>query len=108
MPTLMDARAMEWEARVMERGREQGIAQGREQGVTQGREQGIAQGRAEGRRELLRRQAERRFGPETAERLAGYIAEAGGVEELLQVGDWILDCGSGRELLDRFRRPRDT
>ena len=37
-----------------------------------------------------------------------YLAEAGGVEELPQVGDWILDCGSGRELLDRFRRPRDT
>ena len=108
MPMLMDARAMEWEARVMERGREQGIAQGREQGVTQGREQGITQGRAEGRRELLCRQAERRFGPETAVRLADYMAEAGGVEELIQVGDWILDCGSGRELLDRFRRPRDT
>ena len=29
MPTLMDARAMEWEARVLDRGREQGIAQGR-------------------------------------------------------------------------------
>ncbi len=92
MPTLMDARAMEWEARVMERGREQGIAQGR----------------AEGRRELLHRQAERRFGPETAARLAGYMAEAGGVEELLQVGDWILDCATGRELLDRLRRPRDA
>ena len=65
--TLMDARAMEWEARVLERGREQGIAQGREQG--------IAQGRAE-ERALLRRQAERRFGAETA----------GQVSELL-VGD---------------------
>ena len=104
MPTLMDARAMEWEARVMERGREQG----REQGIAQGREQGIAQGRAEGRRELLRRQAERRFGPETAARLAGYMAETAGVEELLQVGDWILDCATGRELLDRLRRPRDA
>ena len=90
MPTLMDARAMEWEARVMERGREQGIAQGR----------------AEGRRELLRRQAERRFGPETAARLADYMAETAGVEELLQVGDWILDCGTGRELLARFRSHR--
>ncbi len=83
---------MEWEARVMERGQEQGIARGR----------------AEGRRELLRRLAERRFGPETTARLAGYMAETGGVEELLQVGDWILDCATGRELLDRLRRPRDT
>ena len=96
MPTLMDARAMEWEARVMERGREQGIAQGRKQGI------------AQGRRELLRRLAERRFGPETAAQLAAYMAEAAGVEELLQVGDWILDCATGRELLDRLRRPRDA
>ena len=88
MPTLMDARAMEWEARVME--------------------QGIARGRAEGRRELLRRLAERRFGPETAAQLADYMAEAAGVEELLQVGDWILDCATGRDLLDRFHRARDT
>ena len=88
MPTLMDARAMEWEARVME--------------------QGIARGRAEGRRELLCRQAERRFGPETAAQLADYMAETAGVEELLQVGDWILDCGTGRELIDRLHRARDT
>ena len=81
MPTLMDARAMEWKARVME--------------------QGIAQGRAEGRRELLCRQAERRFGPEMAERLAGYIAGASGVEELSRwvAGPWtaapVAGCSTG-------------
>ena len=103
MPTLMDARAMEWEARVME-----WEARVMEQGIARGIAQGVAQGRVEGRREVLCRQAERRFGPETAAELADYMAEAAGVEELLQVGDWILDCGTGRELLDRLRRARDT
>ena len=78
MPTLMDARAMEWEARVLERGREQALAEleraleARREGkeppalmdaramewgarvLERGREQGIAQGRAE-ERVLLRR-----------------------------------------------------
>ena len=94
MPTLMDARAMEWEARVLERGREQGIAQGREQG--------IAQGRAE-ERALLRRQAERRFGAETAGQISELLAEITGAEDLLEAGDWILECRTGGELLERLR-----
>ena len=96
--TLMDARAMEWEARVLERGREQG----REQGIAQGREQGIAQGRAE-ERALLRRQAERRFGAETAGQVSELLAEITGAEDLLEAGDWILECRTGNELLERLR-----
>ena len=96
--TLMDARAMEWEARVLERGREQG----REQGIAQGREQGIAQGRAE-ERALLRRQAERRFGAETAGQVSELLVEITGAEDLLEAGDWILECRTGSELLERLR-----
>ena len=48
---------MEWEARVLDRGREQGIAQGR-------------------------------------------------AEDLLQAGDWILECRTGSELPERLRRAR--
>ena len=88
--TLMDARAMEWEARVLERGREQG------------REQGIAQGRAE-ERALLRRQAERRFGAETAGQVSELLTEITGAEDLLEAGDWILECRTGGELLERLR-----
>ena len=94
MPGLMEARIMEWEARVLKRGREQGIAQGREQG--------IAQGRAE-ERALLRRQAERRFGAETAGQVSELLAEAAGAEDLLEAGDWILECRTGSELLERLR-----
>ena len=86
MPTLMDARAMEWEARVLERGREQGIAQGRAE-----------------ERALLRRQAERRFGAETARQVSELLAEVADAEDLLEAGDWILECRTGGELLERLR-----
>ena len=130
MPTLMDARAMEWEARVLERGREQGREQvlaelgrtleagreGREaptlmdarameweaRVLERGREQGIAQGRAE-ERALLCRLAERRFGAETAGQVSELLAEITGAEDLLEAGDWILECRSGGELLERLR-----
>ena len=133
MPTLMDARAMEWEARVLERGREQG----REQALAEmeqalearrggsemptlmdaramewearvlerGREQGIAQGRAE-ERALLRRLAERRFGTETAGQVSELLADVAGAADLLQAGDWILECRTGGELLERLRHAR--
>ena len=129
MPTLMDARAMEWEARVLERGREQALAElerelearrgGRQMPglmearimewearvLERGREQGIAQGRAE-ERALLRRQAERRFGAETAGQVSELLAEVMGAEDLLEAGDWILECRTGGELLERLRHAR--
>ena len=89
MPTLMDARAMEWEARVLDRGREQGIAQGRAE-----------------ERALLRRLAERRFGTETAGQVSELLADVAGGEDLLQAGDWILECRTGSELPERLRRAR--
>ena len=104
MAGLMEARTREWKAQVLEQGREQGIAQGREQG----REQGIAQGRAEGERALLLRLAERRFGAETAARFSELLAEVDGAEDLIEVGDWIVECGTGAELLERLRRARGT
>ena len=100
MPGLMEARIMEWEARVLERGREQGIAQGREQGV--------AQGRVEGERTLLRRQAASRFGAETAARLSELLADVEDAEDLIEVGDWLLECRTGDELLERCRRAREA
>ena len=134
--TLMDARAMEWEARVLERGREQGREQalaelertleaGREGGealtlmdaramewearvLERGREQGVAQGRVEGERTLLRRQAASRFGAETAARLSELLADVEDAEDLIEVGDWLLECRTGDELLDRCRRAHEA
>ena len=92
MPGLMEARVMEWEARVLERGREQGVAQGR----------------VEGERTLLRRQAASRFGAETAARLSELLADVEDAEDLIEVGDWLLECRTGDELLDRCRRAREA
>ncbi len=50
-------------------------------------------------RALLRRQAERRFGPATARQLAGRLAAITDVEQFALVGDWIIDCSSGGALL---------
>ena len=122
MPTLMDARAMEWEARVLERGREQALAEleraleARREGKeppalmdARAMEWGarvLERGREQGERALLRRLAERRFGVETAAQLSELLADVAGAEDLLQAGDWILECRTGGELLERCRRSR--
>ena len=101
MTTLMEARLQEWH--------DNAIAQGVQQGMRQGVQQGVRQGVHQGQADLLRRQAERRFGAATAQRLSALLdgADAG---RLIEVGDWIVECGSGEELLERVRqagRPRD-
>ena len=83
MTTFLEARAREWEA----------------EWLAQGIEQGIEQGRA-GERALLCRQAERRFGSETAGRLSALLADLTSTE-MLKVGDWVIECGTGAELLSR-------
>ena len=65
-----------------------------------------AQGRAEGveqERVLLRRQTERKFGVETAERLSALLAGMAEPERLADVGESIIDCASGDELIARVK-----
>ena len=81
-------------------------AAGRAQGQAEGRTEGRAEGRAE-QRALLRRQAARRFGARTAEGLAGLLAGIDDPAHLAEVGDWLVVCATGAELLDRCSRPRD-
>ena len=50
---------------------------------------------------LVSRLAALKFGGETAERLAGLLRDLTTQEDLDRVGDWILECGSGGELLSR-------
>ncbi len=59
---------------------------------------GMARGVARGHREMVLRQASRKFGAETAERLEGLVG-AMGPEQLVQVGDAVVDCETGDELL---------
>ena len=71
------------------------------EGLAQGIEQGIERGLA-AERQLLRRLAARRFGVATAARLDGLLADIRDAEGLEPVGDWIIDCADGDELIARF------
>ena len=73
---------------------EQGISLGREEGIGLGREEGIGH---EGR--LLRRMAAARFGAATADRLARALAAETVPERLAVVGEAIVRCATGDELL---------
>jgi len=65
-----------------------------------GRAEGRAEGHAE-QRALLCRLAARRFDAETAEGLAELLADVDDPVDLADVGDWIIDCATGDELLGR-------
>ena len=65
------------------------------------RDEGRAEGRAEGQVEVVRLQAARKFGAETAERLAERLAEITDPKRAVEIGEWLIECGSGEELLDR-------
>ena len=82
---------------------EQWLREGREQGLEQGREQGLERGRAE-ERALLHRLAARKFDAETAERLSGLLERLTDPERLAEVGDSIIECGTGADLLERAAR----
>ncbi|MCY4506484.1 MAG: Uma2 family endonuclease [Acidobacteria bacterium] len=67
----------------------------------QARDAGLAEGVAR-ERALLGRLAARKFGPLTAERLAGLIAGVANPEHLAGVGDLIIDCDDGDDVLSRL------
>ena len=45
----------------------------------------------------------RRFGADTARHLGSLLADIKDSERLSRVGDWIMDCATGPELLDRLQ-----
>ena len=66
-----------------------------------------AEGRAEGlefERRLLGSLASRRFGADTGERLSALLTGVSEPEHLASVGEAIVDCGTGAELLAAARR----
>ena len=89
MTTVAEAAWDRWEAKVMAKGVERGVRRG------------IAQGRAEGGIHFACRQAALKFGAGAAERLAGLLEGLTEQEDLDRVGDWILQCDDGDELLSR-------
>ena len=81
-----------------------GVEELKERAHREGLGQGRAEGRAEGRA-LVCRQARRKFGTDTAERLARLLEELSDSdpEHIARIGDRIIDCETGEELLARAR-----
>ena len=67
-----------------------------EQLLERGREEGL-----EHERFLLRRMAASRFGAGTAERLSEVLAHISEPERMAEVGEWLVRCDTGAELLAR-------
>ena len=72
-------------------------------GVEQGMERGMERGRAE-ERALLCRQAARKFDAGTATRLSGLLDRLTAPGQLGEVGDWLIECDTGADLLARAER----
>lgn len=66
--------------------------------------QWLEEGRAEGRAEVMRRMAARKFGAVTADRLAETLEGLDDPEQVVEIGEWLIECESGEELLGRVRR----
>ena len=65
--------------------------------------QWLAEGRVEGQAEVMRRQAARKFGVVTPDRLAEELERVQDPERVVEIGEWLIKCESGEELLDRVR-----
>ena len=92
-----------------EEGRAEGHEEGRAEGHQEGRAKGIEEGREEGlahERELLVRQATRKFDVAVARRLGEFLADADAAG-LAEAGDWIIDCNTGEELIARASGARN-
>ena len=90
-PTMLEHRMDEWE--------QEWFRQGREEGIRRGREEGRAEERA-----LLLRLTARRFGADTAEAMGRLLEGVDDTDRLAEVGEMIVDCRTGGELLDRARQ----
>ena len=61
----------------------------------------LAEGQAEGQASLIRRQARLKFGAATADRLASVLDGISEPERFVRIGDLIIECETGVELLER-------
>ena len=70
-----------------------------EEAITEWRQAALA----EGERTLLQRQAARRFGASAGDALAALLAGEQDAKRLAELGDLMVDCESGEELLRQSR-----
>ncbi len=92
----LEERVISWREAAVQEGFEQGLRQG----VEQGRQQSI-----ERERVLLRRLAETLFDAPTAERLFALLAREDDPQRLDAIGEAIVRCETGDELLQQARQP---
>ncbi len=95
--TVLEERLRRQLWRVRRDGEALGMERGVERGVALGMERALA-----GSRDLLRGLVARKFGADTGARVAGLLAGIGDMGELQRVGDWIMNCETGAELITRF------
>ena len=72
-------------------------------GVEEQKEQAHLEGLTRGRRELVCRLASQKFGARTAERLARLLDDITDPEAIARIGDHIIACDTGEDLLARAR-----
>ena len=89
MAVSLEDRVREWRKPYIQQGREEGISLGLERGL-------------EHERQLLRRLAATRFDSATADRLAAAIGGEADPERLMAVGEAIVRCNTGSELLRKI------
>ncbi len=65
--------------------------------------QGRVQGLEEGKRDLLLRQVESKYGLEVCEQLTETLLRQTTVEVLDRFGDWIIQCETADDLFERIR-----
>ena len=87
---MLAERVKEWTEEWLREGREQGL------------EEGLEKGRAE-ERALLCRMAGRKFDAETAQGLSGLLDGLTDPGKLNEIGEWIIECDTGADLLERAR-----
>ena len=85
-----------WAIRWYEDGLDEGLEQGVARGIEQGMERGIRQ-----QRRLVRQLVARRFGADTADRVAAKLDELSDPERISAVADAVLDCETAEEFIAR-------
>ena len=86
---MLAERAKEWT--------EQWFAEGLQEGLERGRVEGLEQGQ----RDMAVRLARLRFGDAVAERLSPVLDRIADPAALAAVGDWVIQCRDGAELVAR-------
>ena len=103
---VLAKRVIEWTEQWKAEGLQQGLQEGLQQGLQEGLQQGLQQARQEAleaERSLLVRLARRRFDDASARALSVLLVEVMDPERLAEIGEWIVVCDSGEDLLTRLR-----